>query len=28
VHIHERTPFIVGGRREVEALQQALAEAK
>jgi len=28
VHIHERTPFIVGSKREVEALQQALAEAK
>jgi len=28
VHIHERTPFIVGSKCEVEALQQALAEAK
>jgi len=27
-HIHERTPFIVGSRREVEALQKALAEAE
>jgi len=27
-HIHERTPFIVGSKREVEALQKVLAEAK
>jgi len=27
-HIHERTPFIVGSKREVEALQKALAEAE
>jgi len=27
-HIHERTPFVVGSKREVEALQKVLAEAK
>jgi len=27
-HIHERTPFIVGSKREVEALQKTLAEAE
>jgi fructose-1,6-bisphosphatase I len=27
-HIHERTPFIVGSKREVDALQKMLAEAE
>jgi fructose-1,6-bisphosphatase I len=27
-HIHQRTPFICGSKREVEALQKMLLEAK